>query len=531
MFLGLLRCPVAPCSAALRSSIKTAGAAEVVRVVGAGNIRCKATVAAKALPAEPLQVNEIPGPRRWPVVACMPYILTHKEYEKTRMHKLWDVCVREFGPIFRLDMPGQAPTVFISEPDDIEHVLKSTAKNQQRDLFSSLKYVRDTHEFFKKDKSGIMSEQGDEWWRVRRRVQPYTAKPKNVELYLPQMDQVILDFTESWASLRNEINELPDDFDQELYCWALETLGLVVFNKRLGYLEGNTEVKTIVEMARAIFSYVQDLEVSSPQWWRLVTTPKLRDLRKTHDTLLCFVQSSVAEVEAELDARGPEAEVDGLTLVEMLLLDPELSREDAHAYLMDLLTAGIDAVATKAAFVLTILAQHPEKQQKVHEELDAVLGDGRQPLTPQHIAKLRYTKACVKEVLRISSPAPLTSRQLVEDTVICGYLVPKGFNVTLLLRPAGMKEQYFARAAEFVPERWLRGQPLGPINPYSSMPFSLGVRSCVGRRFAEQQTYTLLARLLHKYRVEWHYGPLNPIMVFTLIPDKPLRLKMIERKV
>lgn len=80
------------------------------------------------------------------------------EYEKTRMHKLWDVCVREFGPIFRLDMSGQAPTVFISEPDDIEHVLKSTAKNQQRDLFSSLKYVRDTHEFFKKDKSGIMSE-------------------------------------------------------------------------------------------------------------------------------------------------------------------------------------------------------------------------------------------------------------------------------------------------------------------------------------------------------------------------------------
>lgn len=60
-----------------------------------------------------------------------------------------------------------------------------------------------------------------------------------------------------------------------------------------------------------------------------------------------FVQSSVAEVEAELDARGPEAEVDGLTLVEMLLLDPELSREDAHAYLMDLLTAGIDAVGTK----------------------------------------------------------------------------------------------------------------------------------------------------------------------------------------
>ncbi|ROT71851.1 hypothetical protein C7M84_009822 [Penaeus vannamei] len=272
----------------------------------------------------------------------MPYILTHKEYEKSRIYKLWDACEREFGPIFRLDMPGQAPSVFISEPGDIEHVLKSTAKNQQRDLFSSLKYVRDTHDFFKKDKSGIMSEQGDEWWRVRRRVQPYTAKPKHVELYLP----VCQDFAFG-----------PPDVPIRFHS---------------------------------------------------------------------FVQSSVAESEAALETRSPDAEGDGLTLVEMLLLDPELSREDAHAYLMDLLTAGIDAVAIKAAFVLTLLAQHPEEQQKVHEELDAVLGDGTQPLTPQHLAKLRYTKACVKEVLRISSPSTLTSRQLVEDTVICGYLVPKG---------------------------------------------------------------------------------------------------------
>lgn len=59
------------------------------------------------------------------------------------------------------------------------------------------------------------------------------------------------------------------------------------------------------------------------------------------------MQSSVAESEAALETRSPDAEGDGLTLVEMLLLDPELSREDAHAYLMDLLTAGIDAVGIR----------------------------------------------------------------------------------------------------------------------------------------------------------------------------------------
>ncbi|XP_042865932.1 probable cytochrome P450 301a1, mitochondrial [Penaeus japonicus] len=531
MSLALLRCAAVSCNAASRSNTRAAGAAEGVGVAGAaGSRRRRATAAPGACPAPPRPGSAIPGPRRWPLLASMPFVLGHKDYQKPRIYKIWDACLREFGPIFRLDMPGQAPTVYISEPEDMEHVLKTTAKSPNRDLFSSLKYIRDNHDFFKKDKSGILSEQGDEWWRVRRRVQPYTAKPKNVQLYLPQTDQVTLEFIERWAALRDENNELPHDFDQELHYWTLETLGLLVFNKRFGYLEENPDVKGIVQAFKAMFSNVQNLEMNSPHWWKFVSTPRLREMRKIHDQLLSYVRASVAEVEAALIDRSPDSEEEELTLVDMLLLDPNLSREDAHAYLMDLLMAGIVAVAVKAAFVLVVLAQHPEEQRKIQEELDAVLGDARQPLSPQHIARLSYTKACVKEVLRVSSSSPLTSRRLTEDTVIRGYLVPKGFNVVLLLQPACKKEGHFARATELLPERWLRGRPLGPMNPYASIPFSLGVRNCIGRRLSEQQIYTLLARLLLKYRFEWHYGPLDPLMVFALIPDKALRLRMVERQ-
>lgn len=52
------------------------------------------------------------------------------------------------------------------------------------------------------------------------------------------------------------------------------------------------------------------------------------------------------------------------------------------------------------AFTLVKLAQNPEKQAKLHEEVDAVLGDGKELLTPKHMADLKFTKACVKETLR-----------------------------------------------------------------------------------------------------------------------------------
>lgn len=58
-------------------------------------------------------------------------------------------------------------------------------------------------------------------------------------------------------------------------------------------------------------------------------------------------------------------------------------------------------------------------------------------------------------------------------------------------------EEEFSQPLEFVPERWLRHRPLGTIHPCASLPFSHGARLCLGKRIAEQEIYTLIARVLH----------------------------------
>lgn len=64
----------------------------------------------------------------------------------------------------------------------------------------------------------------------------------------------------------------------------------------------------------------------------------------------------------------------------------------------------------------------------------------------------------------------------------------------VLLKPAGTSAQAFPRALEFLPERWLRGEG-DRIHSYASLPFGIGTRMCIGKRFAEMEIYTLLARV------------------------------------
>lgn len=58
-------------------------------------------------------------------------------------------------------------------------------------------------------------------------------------------------------------------------------------------------------------------------------------------------------------------------------------------------------------------------------------------------------------------------------------------------------EKYFNNPEKFIPERWLKtnGSSAKPINPYLVLPFSHGMRSCIARRFAEQNILVLLLRV------------------------------------
>ena len=58
-------------------------------------------------------------------------------------------------------------------------------------------------------------------------------------------------------------------------------------------------------------------------------------------------------------------------------------------------------------------------------------------------------------------------------------------------------EKYFADPETYKPERWLRKEgSKSRLHPFILLPFGYGVRSCLGQRFAQQEIYLAIAKVM-----------------------------------
>ncbi|RXG58229.1 putative cytochrome P450 49a1 [Armadillidium vulgare] len=354
-------------------------------------------------------------------------------FESKEANNLFRDLKKVYGPTFKIKLAGEPDIVSISNPEDIEKLYRITMNEPVRKGFESVKKIR--HEavdnFFEK-KSGILSENYEEWHRVRSKLQTPLMRPKNILRYLEEMDNVSRDFTNRIAELQTKHGEMPKNFLQEIYKWALESIGTVALNRRLGCLEPNiskdsTQVK-IIDTVNALFKCMNATEMEFP-WWRYIPSPSFRKLREQHNILLSLVYSHIVEAEKELAKKVSvdKRENEELTLLETLLQTEGLTRKDVVTFMLDMFFAGIDTTAHSVGFALYLLARNKDKQKKLQEELDSVLGDGSGILTEEKMANLSYLKACVKESLRLNLPTVIGNlRTLTEDAVIAGYKIPKG---------------------------------------------------------------------------------------------------------
>ncbi|KAK3803778.1 hypothetical protein RRG08_026014 [Elysia crispata] len=164
--------------------------------------------------------------------------------------------------------------------------------------------------------------------------------------------------------------------------------------------------------------------------------------------------------------------------------------------------AGHDTTATCTMWFLYCLAKYPEYQIKIQEEVDALLeGKNSDNIQWSNLSELPMLSLCLKETMRLYPPVPFIERELMEETVIDGHVIPPGttIGVSILLlhrNPAVWKDQN-----EFKPERFTYGKTKGR-DTFSYVPFSAGPRNCIGQNFAVNEVKVLISRMMRKYTVE-----------------------------
>ncbi|XP_071541051.1 probable cytochrome P450 49a1 isoform X2 [Panulirus ornatus] len=475
---------------------------------------------------------EIPGPRSYPLVKSLPYIVMDEFSLPGNFHLFFQKLMKNYGPIVRLENPFTPPMVAVVRPDYAEAVIRATMENPIRKAFLSLKKIREeaADNYFER-KTGILAENGEEWWRVRSQVQTHMLKVKNVLTYLSSMDEITMEFMNRIALLQSQHGEMPSDFQTELYKWALESIGLVTLNRRLGCLKPdlteNSEPLKLIRLVNEVFHGLNETEFSI-HLWTLFPTSSYKKLKRSHDEFLRLADRNICETEASLLAQSPDDDRD-ITLMEMLLLSPGLSRKDVVTLILDMLFAGIDTTSHTIGFTLYLLARNPEVQAQLQKEVDTVLGDHQGPIMQRHLAQLSYLKAVIKESMRIFPLVIGTARAVDKDIVLGGYCVPKGWSVFIVNMLMGWDESLFPRAKEFLPERWLRHKPFGPIHPYASLPFGAGTRMCVGRRIAEQEMVVFLTRVMQQFTVKYEHEDIEIKSGFVFTPSQPLRFSFMKR--
>ena len=78
--------------------------------------------------------------------------------------------------------------------------------------------------------------------------------------------------------------------------------------------------------------------------------------------------------------------------------------------------ASFHTVICSLAWTLFYISQDPDVQDKIHEEIDSVLGENE--VSYSHVSKLRYMNQVIREAMRMQPAGAMAARKLTEDVEI-----------------------------------------------------------------------------------------------------------------
>lgn len=129
-------------------------------------------------------------------------------------------------------------------------------------------------------------------------------QPKTVKLYVSKLDEVAHQLMAIMLTTRDIKNELPANFKQWINRWALESMGVLALDTRLGLLdsEQSEEATIIVKYLQEFFELTYQLDVL-PSVWKYYETPSFKRLMVVLDKITEIVIAKISEVVAVSDWR------------------------------------------------------------------------------------------------------------------------------------------------------------------------------------------------------------------------------------
>ncbi|XP_019645640.1 PREDICTED: cytochrome P450 27C1-like [Branchiostoma belcheri] len=478
--------------------------------------------------------SDIPGPPSVPFFGSFFHLwweglLAKEKFKKN--HIMGTEFFRQYGPIYRFKVVN-VDLVLMKDPEAVKELFKKEGKYPTR---LDIKPWRRYREISGKPK-GVALSDGKEWHKNRTIMARPMLRPKHVSTYVRNLDMVSSDMIERLRVLQARADgiEVPDIGD-ELFKWALESICSVLFNERMGYLQDNIpqDAQDFIQAMHTIFLTTNTLLFPETDVHRFLRTKPWKQSMEAWDTVFRVgeqVMDRQLQEALEREERGEDGE-DQPNFLAFISSTGRLSKDEIYSNTIELMGAAIDTTSTTLLWTLYELSRRPELQDRLHQEVTQVIGQDK-VMTWDDLKDLHLLKAIIKESLRMYPVALIVSRILQEDTVLMGYKLPAKTCVAAQVYAMGRDPHLFPDPDQFKPERWLRtGEGHDDINPYSSLPFGVGPRSCIGRRVAEVELQLFLAKMSQQFVVsQVEPEEISSVAQPLLMPETPLHLRFVDRK-
>lgn len=411
---------------------------------------------------------------------------------------------RELGDRFMLDVPG-LPTLFLMNPEDAHHVLVVDHKS----------YVKDhmTRMLTEILGNGLLTNEGDSWRRQRRLSQP-AFHSKAIAGYGETMASLADRTADRWGE-RSGI-----ELHTEMMRLTLDIVAQTLFGTDIG--DDAERIAHGLEVYTEVYRGVCGTGIRLPMWVPLPMHLRAKQTVKELDEVMYRI------IDRHRSSPNPD------TLLGMLIaatdeetgtgMDDRQLRDEAITLLM----AGHETTANALTFAFYLLSQHPRVEERLHEELDRVVGDRRPGL--QDLRSLPYTRAVVNEAMRLYPPAWSVGREAAVDTTLGDLEIEMGTQIWLSQWVMQRDGRWFEDPMSFKPERWL-GDLEKRLPKGAFIPFAAGPRVCIGKRFAQMEAELVVATLAR--RVSLRLDPGERLRLFpsiTLRPDHGLKMTASSRR-
>ena len=176
----------------------------------------------------------------------------------------------------------------------------------------------------------------------------------------------------------------------------------------------------------------------------------------------------------------------------------DMSKANLRVVLKDLIIGGMEGPSVILAWLLLLVAEHTDIQERMAAEVEKVIGTDRAPALEDERA-CPYVRATIVETLRYVTVTPIHRHSSPHGaTTLKGYHIPAGSMILEDVHSVNFEKSVFGDPEVFRPERFMG--PEGDQLRKHEATFGFGARQCVGTTYSYSVLFLFLAGLLQRLK-------------------------------